>query len=196
MMRRDLCLIRAVRLGRTPRSPGGPREYVGDNSPMGQLDRFRAAQDAPGSGFEAALQEVRTGAKTGHWIWYVFPQLQGLGASAMSHAYALADAAAAADYLRDPVLRARLLTITAAVAEQITTRGRPLRALMGSDVDARKLVSSLTLFEAVAATLHREDGLTDYAAIARDAGEVLTAAAADGYARCAHTLGQLASARS
>ena len=51
-----------------------------------------------------------------------------------------------------PVLRARLLTITAAVAEQVTTRGRTLRALMGSDVDARKLVSSLTLFEAVAAS--------------------------------------------
>ena len=53
---------------------------------MGQLDRFRAAQDAPGSGFEAALQEIRAGAKGGHWIWYVFPQLQGLGASAMSQA--------------------------------------------------------------------------------------------------------------
>jgi uncharacterized protein (DUF1810 family) len=163
---------------------------------MAQLERFHAAQDAPGSGFDAALQEIRTGSKTGHWIWYVFPQLQGLGASAMSHAYALADAVEAAGYLRDPELRARLLTITAAVAGQLTTRGRPLRTLMGSDVDARKLVSSLTLFEAVAAALHREDGHDDYAAIARAAGEVLTAAAAEGYARCAYTLAQLTSARS
>ena len=163
---------------------------------MGQLERFRAAQDAPGSGFEAALQEIRTGAKTGHWIWYVFPQLQGLGASAMSHAYALADTAEAANYLRDPVLRARLLTITAAVAEQVTTRKRTLRALMGPDVDTRKLVSSLTLFEAVAATFYRGDGLADCAAIAQAAGEVLSAAASEGYARCTYTLEQLTSAGS
>jgi len=163
---------------------------------MAQLERFRAAQDAPGSGFEAALLEIRTGSKTGHWIWYVFPQLQGLGASAMSQAYGLADAAEAADYLRDPALRPRLLAITAAVAEQLTTRGRTLRALMGSEVDARKLVSSLTLFETVAAALHRDDGLEDYAAIARAAGDVLAAAASAGYARCAYTLEQLTNARS
>ena len=163
---------------------------------MGPLGRFRAAQNAPDSGFEAALREIRSGAKTGHWIWYVFPQLQGLGSSPMSQAYALADAAEAAGYLRDPELRERLLTITAAVAEQLATRGRTLRALMGSEVDARKLVSSLTLFEHVAATLHREDGLEDHATLARLAGDVLTAAASEGYARCAFTLGRLAAPRS
>jgi uncharacterized protein (DUF1810 family) len=163
---------------------------------MGQLERFRAAQDAPGSGFEAALQEIRTGAKTGHWIWYVFPQLQGLGASAMSQAYALADAADAADYLRDPVLRTRLLAITSAVAEQLATRGLTLRALMGSEVDARKIVSSLTLFEQVAGTLARNERLEDCAALARRAADLLDAAALEGYGRCAFTLERLARPRS
>ena len=110
----------------------------------------------------------------------------------MSRAYALADAAEAADYLRDPTLRARLLSITDAVRDQILTRRVPLPRLLGSDVDARKLVSSLTLFEHVAQTLHRDDGLDDYGAIARAARDVLTAAAREGYARCAYTLGRLA----
>lgn len=163
---------------------------------MPGLERFRTAQDAPGSGFEEALQEIRAGAKTGHWIWYVFPQLSGLGASAMSEAYAIADAAEAEAYLRNPTLRARLLTITAAVAEQSTTRDRPLRAVMGSETDARKLVSSLTLFEHVALMLQRTDGLDEYAALAEAAGAVLAAAAAAGYARCPSTLARLAVPRS
>jgi len=163
---------------------------------MGPLARFHTAQDAPGSGFDAALREIRHGAKTGHWIWYVFPQLQGLGASAMSQTYALAGAGEAADYLRDPELRARLLTITAAVADQLASGTRPLRALMGSDVDARKLVSSLTLFEQVAAALARDERLEDYAALARRAGDVLDAAALEGYGRCAFTLERLARPRS
>jgi len=159
---------------------------------MGRLDRFHAAQDGPGSGFEAALGEIRAGGKTGHWIWYVFPQLSGLGLSDMSRAYALADAGEAADYLRDSTLRARLLLITDAVRDQILTRRVPLPRLLGSDVDARKLVSSLTLFEHVAQTLHGDDGLDEYGAIARAARDVLTAAAREGYARCAYTLGRLA----
>ena len=122
--------------------------------------------------------------RPGTGFWYVFPQLSGLGASAMSQAYAIADAAEAEAYLRDPTLRARLLTITAAVAEQLTSRGRSLSTLLGSEIDARKLVSSLTLFEHAALTLQRTDGLDDYAALAAAAGAVLTAAAAEGYARC------------
>ena len=158
---------------------------------MGQLDRFRAAQDVPGSGFDQALQEIRAGAKTGHWIWYVFPQLAGLGGSAMSRTFAIADVAEAEAYLRDPVLRARLLTITAAVAEQVTTRGRPLRALMGSEIDARKLVSSLTLFVHVARRLHHAEGLDAYAALVGAADAVLARAADEGYPPCAFTLSRL-----
>ena len=162
---------------------------------MGRLARFREAQDAPAAGFDAALREIEAGAKAGHWIWYVFPQLRGLGSSAMSQAYALADAAEAADYLRDRELRARLLTITGAVAAQLAA-GRALRSLMGSEIDARKLVSSLTLFEHVAAALDRDEGLDDSAALARCAADVLDAAALNGFARCAFTLERLARPRS
>jgi uncharacterized protein (DUF1810 family) len=157
---------------------------------MGRIDRFRVAQDAPGSGFDEALTEIEAGAKRGHWVWYVFPQLSGLGQSAMSRSFALADAAEAADYLRDDTLRSRLVAITAAVADQIS-RGRSLRALMGSDVDARKLVSSLTLFEHVSRTLHIAEGVDDYDRLARAADKVLVAAATQGYPRCAHTMRHL-----
>jgi uncharacterized protein (DUF1810 family) len=161
---------------------------------MGRLERFRSAQGAPGSGFDDALAEIRAGGKTGHWIWYVFPQLEGLGSSPTSRSFAIADAAEAADYLRDPELRSRLLTITLAVAEQIG-QGRSLQALMGSDVDARKLVSSLTLFEQVGRALHAAEALDEYGALVRAAGQVLTIAAAAGYPRCTHTMNVLAAHR-
>jgi uncharacterized protein (DUF1810 family) len=154
---------------------------------MGRLDRFRAAQDAPGSGFDDALAEIEAGGKTGHWIWYVFPQIAGLGSSSMSRSFAITDAAEAADYLRDDTLRSRLLIISTAIGGQLAG-GCSLAALMGSDIDARKLVSSLTLFEHVARTLHAAGGPEDCEALGRAAERVLTVAAAQGYPRCAHTM--------
>src|SRR3984893_12282895 len=65
---------------------------------MARLDRFRDAQADTHSGFAAALGELEAGRKTGHWIWYVFPQLVGLGQSMTAVHYGLADAAEAADY--------------------------------------------------------------------------------------------------
>ena len=65
---------------------------------MARLDRFRDAQADTRSGFAAALGELEAGRKTGHWIWYVFPQLVGLGQSMTAVHYGLADAAEAADY--------------------------------------------------------------------------------------------------
>src|SRR5215213_5808856 len=118
------------------------------------LERFKSAQASPHSGFDVALAEIRGGGKRGHWIWYVFPQLAGLGHSSMAEAYGIRDEAEAIAFLRDPELRERLMTITTAVADQLD--GRPsssLRGLMGSQVDALKLVSSLTLFRHVAARL-------------------------------------------
>jgi uncharacterized protein (DUF1810 family) len=69
-----------------------------------RLQRFKDAQDRPPSGFDAALAEMRAGAKRSHWIWYVFPQLAGLGSSAASLTYGLDGRAEAEEYLRDPVL--------------------------------------------------------------------------------------------
>ena len=157
------------------------------------LDRFRLAQNGREAGFASALNEIRTGRKTGHWIWYVFPQLAGLGQSDMARHYAIDGPEEAAAYLRDPGLRSRLLAMTTAVARQLTAgRPVPLRRLMGSDVDARKLVSSLTLFGRVAGTLDRVEPHEDYRALASAATAVLHAAESEGYPACRFTLEQLA----
>jgi len=158
---------------------------------MSRLQRFRDAQDADHAGFASALAELRSGGKEGHWIWYVFPQIEGLGTSRMTEVFAL-DEDGAAEFLRDGELRARLLTITGVVADQLRSdRGTSLRSLMGSDIDAKKLVSSMTLFAHVARRLHEADGLDAYAAMADVADDVLAMAAVQGYPPCAHTLRRL-----
>ncbi len=160
---------------------------------MAGLARFVTAQDAAESGFATALAEIRRGGKRSHWIWYVFPQLAGLGMSSTSQYFAIADIEEATAYLRHEQLRGRLLAITTAVAAQLGPPSRrPVRALMGGDTDARKLVSSLTLFAPLARTLQAQDGLPDYATLADAAEEVLRIAEAQGYPPCAVTRRQLA----
>ena len=68
------------------------------------LDRFHDAQASPSAGYDTALAEIRRGRKTSHWIWYIFPQLAGLGRSSTARAYAIRDLAEACEYLRDPLL--------------------------------------------------------------------------------------------
>jgi uncharacterized protein (DUF1810 family) len=163
---------------------------------MANLDRFRAAQALPHAGFEAALRELRGGRKTGHWIWYVLPQLAGLGTSSMSRTFGLRDVEEALDYLRDAELGERLARIIAAVAEQLASRqGLRLSSLMGSEIDAVKLVSSLTLFESVASRLDPTDGIEHAREVADAARVVLAAAAAEGYPPCPFTLSRLAESR-
>jgi uncharacterized protein (DUF1810 family) len=158
---------------------------------MSELTRFREAQDRPGSGFEAALREIQAGSKQGHWIWYVFPQLSGLGASSVSRTYGIHGLAEAEEYLRDPILGSRLLAITTAVAEHVL-QGASLETLMGSSTDAVKLVSSLTLLGNVARKLNVSEGLVEYEALARVAEAVIEAAARQGYGPCRYTLDRLA----
>ena len=151
------------------------------------LTRFVDAQS--GGEYETARAEMKAGRKHSHWIWYVFPQISGLGLSHMSQLYAIRDRDEAVAYLRHPVLFARLLEITTAVAEQVRT-GAAIERLMGSSIDATKLVSSLTLFSDVARSL--SESPTDANAVLADlAEEVLIAAAAQGYQRCHHTLDRL-----
>jgi len=157
---------------------------------MADLGRFRTAQDERHSGFAAALSEIQAGRKRGHWIWYVFPQLAGLGASATSRAFAIRDVAEAQDYLRDPVLCSRLITITAAVVEQ-ASQGMRLDVLMGAALDAQKLVSSLTLFGAVARDLATAEGLETCRSLADSAERVLDEADREGIPRCRFTLAAL-----
>ena len=157
------------------------------------LDRFRGAQDSPVAGFESALQEIRSGAKRGHWIWYVFPQLAGLGLSPMSQAYGIADAAEAEAYLRDPVLGPRLVTMAGAVADQVRG-GASLQQVLGSEVDVLKLVSSLTLFGSLAKGA-AADGLAHAGELASVADCLLQTAHAEGYRACEFTLARLRASR-
>ena len=152
------------------------------------LERFKEAQDQRVSGFDSALSEIRAGGKRSHWIWYVFPQLTGMGYSAMSQKYGLEGIDEAEDYLRDPVLRSRLLTIATAVASQIDRQGSgSLERVMGSSIDVTKLVSSMTLFGDVAERLHAAESLDEYESIARVAQTILAAADAEGYPPCQFT---------
>ena len=145
------------------------------------LDRFRHAQDAAHGGFATALAELRAGRKQSHWIWYVFPQLAGLGRSSTAIHYGIADADEAVAYLRDPVLGERLLTAAGVVRSHLSAPSPPrLDRLMGSEIDALKLVSCMTLFAIVA----RRASVT---AMAEHADAILDAAARQGYPRCAFT---------
>lgn len=145
------------------------------------LDRFLAAQAHPEVGYANAVAELRDGAKRSHWIWWIFPQLAGLGASSTSERYAIADLDEALAYLRHPTLGARLAEATAVVRRQCSD-GVPLSTLMGSRIDALKLVSSLTLF---ARAGRDEPGAA--AALAHEAEAVLRVAAGQGIPRCAFT---------
>jgi uncharacterized protein (DUF1810 family) len=157
---------------------------------MFNLDRFRDAQDAPHAGFAVALRELQAGRKTSHWIWYVFPQLTGLGRSSTAVYYGLAGAEEAGAYLRDRVLGERLIEAAAVVRTHLadaTARPVRLEELMGSQIDAFKLVSCLTLFRHVAQTLYAVDSQPRFAAMAEHADTILAAASAQGYGRCTYT---------
>ena len=157
------------------------------------LERFRNAQDAPIEGFATALRELRTTGKVSHWIWWVFPQLDGLGKTHMSKEFAIRGLAEAREYLGDPLLRSRLTEATQVVAERLAAT-MPLRQLMGSEIDSLKLVSSLTLFEAIASRLSADDTSGEYAPLAAACSHVLAFAQDQGYSRCSFTLARLGGA--
>jgi uncharacterized protein (DUF1810 family) len=160
---------------------------------MFDLDRFKRAQDRSFEGFETALGELQAGCKRSHWIWYIFPQLAGLGSSSMSARFGLEGDVEAAAYLRDALLRERLLAVTSAVAAQLQRRPPPaLKDLMGSETDVLKLVSSMTLFREVARRRIEGESLPDVAELAVKADAILRVAAEQGYPECAATRRQLA----
>jgi uncharacterized protein (DUF1810 family) len=152
------------------------------------LDRFLKAQANRFAGYDAALAEVRRGRKVSHWIWYIFPQIEGLGRSSAAREYAVRNFEEAVGYLRDPVLRARYEEIAGAVEEQLAA-GCALEDLMGSKIDALKLVSSLTLFRAAACRLSSEDG--SFASFLQSCGSILWQTSAQGYPPCARTLARI-----
>ncbi len=123
--------------------PGGARLRAGYDSPIMtapfDLDRFVAAQAQI---FDTAFGEIRRGAKRSHWMWFIFPQIAGLGSSEMARRYAIGSLDEARAYLAHPVLGARLRDCVAALQD---LTGTSAEAVFGG-IDALKLRSSLTLF--------------------------------------------------
>ena len=153
------------------------------------LERFHKAQAKRSAGYDTALAEIRAGGKRSHWIWYIFPQIEGLGRSSTARAYAIQDLGEACAYLRDPILFARYEEIVAAVSEQLG-RGIRVEDLMGGRTDTLKLVSSLTLFRAAAEQLARENPV--YASLAEQVATLLKQTTEQGYPACDFTLGRIA----
>lgn len=153
------------------------------------LQRFKDAQNDSSDGFETALHEIRAGAKRSHWIWYVLPQLSGLGQSSMAAQYGIEGEAEAIAYLRDRELRERLDAITTALASH--RHQAPLSRVMGSRLDAIKTMSSMTLFAAVARKLHAAGECASCERIARTADDILSWGEAEGLSRCAFTLSRV-----
>jgi uncharacterized protein (DUF1810 family) len=107
------------------------------------LERFVAAQ---AGSYVDALAELKAGRKRSHWMWFVFPQLAGLGRSETARFYGIRSADEARAYLNHALLGARLRECCAALLHH---QGTPAETILGS-IDALKLKSSMTLFEAVA----------------------------------------------
>ncbi|MBY5571306.1 DUF1810 domain-containing protein [Rhizobium leguminosarum] len=107
-----------------------------------KLHRFIDAQNGV---YEQALLELKAGRKTSHWMWFIFPQIAGLGTSATAEKYAIRSAEEAAAYLADPILSSRLLRCVEAI---LSVHGRSAHEILGSPDDF-KLCSSMTLFAAI-----------------------------------------------
>ncbi|HVT68487.1 MAG TPA: DUF1810 domain-containing protein [Trebonia sp.] len=110
-----------------------------------RLERFVTAQDARDT-YGRALRELRAGAKRSHWMWFIFPQITGLGSSPMAQEYAISGLAEARAYLAHPVLGPRLRECASALT---ALDGKDATEIFGP-VDAMKLRSSMTLFAAAA----------------------------------------------
>ena len=109
---------------------------------INSLERFLEAQEHK---YDIALKEIRAGKKRTHWMWYIFPQLRGLGKSQMAYVYGINGIEEARQYLANPTLSTRLLEITEALLEH---KDKPAYKILG-DIDDMKLQSCMTLFSII-----------------------------------------------
>lgn len=116
-----------------------------DNSDVYDLKRFLRAQEYESGGYEDALQEIQSGRKRKHWIWYIFPQINGLGYSDYSEYYGIKSLEEACAYLEDKRLGERLREITNAL---LKIEGKAAAEILGG-IDSMKVRSSMTLFDLV-----------------------------------------------
>lgn len=109
------------------------------------IDRFIIAQDSKYNGYERALKEIQAGRKISHWIWFIFPQLRGLGHSRNSYYYGIRDKQEAYFYITNPMLRMRMFEITSALLEHTD---KTACEIFGG-IDAMKVQSCMTLFDCI-----------------------------------------------
>ena len=117
---------------------------------MTDLTRFVLAHEEK---FDSALLELETGQKTSHWMWYIFPQMLGLGTSEMSIKYAITDESEAIGYLQNSLLFDHLAAVTKAIHRHVVVMNEQVLYILGSDIDVIKLKSSLRLFSPLAKQL-------------------------------------------
>lgn len=132
-------------------------EATSVEKPMNEFDLERFVVAQSGGEYERALAEVRQARKRSHWMWYIFPQIAGLGYSAATRRYAISGLTEASAYLRHPILGPRLSEISGALLHLET----PSAQVIFGAVDAQKLRSSMTLFYQAAIAC----GTTDDAAL-------------------------------
>lgn len=111
------------------------------------MERFIEAQNKDYEGYEMALEEMRQGKKQSHWIWYIFPQLVGLGKSGPATYYGIKDLEEAREYIEHPILGQRLIEISEVL---LTLEENRAEVVMDTHIDAVKLRSSMTLFSIAA----------------------------------------------
>ena len=107
-----------------------------------ELERFVEAQSKD---YQIALSEIRMGKKYSHWIWYIFPQLKGLGRSTFANYYGISNKEEAIAYINNPILNDRLREITRAL---LANENKTVKEILGG-IDAMKVRSSMTLFDAI-----------------------------------------------
>ena len=148
------------------------------------LQRFIDAQEGDGM-YAIALAEIRAGRKQSHWIWYILPNVRGLGYSETARFYAIDGQAEALAYYQHPLLGARLSEVVEAIVTVLSAEQR-LEGVFG-DVDAKKTISCMTLFQIVGTNT----AVQDYAHHQRfqaAAHRILVAGESQGLPRCVKTL--------
>lgn len=119
------------------------RNPLGKSAKRPDVKRFLEAQNREYAGYKQALEEVRSGRKRTHWIWYIFPQVKGLGYSQMANFYGIKDREEGEDYLLHPTLNDRIHEISSALLQH---KGKAAIDILGS-IDSMKVRSSMTLFD-------------------------------------------------
>lgn len=158
-----------------------------------ELDRFIHAQKRD---YAQAKREITRGQKTSHWIWYIFPQLKELGYSDTAKHYGIVDFNEACEYLRNPELFTHYNEMATLVKQKLSeTPALQLEQLMGGQTDAKKLVSSLTLFRGVAAFLEAHPGNSqhDFKALKDSCDTIYTIIEKQNYKLCPTSLAYLPS---